>query len=110
MQQTNPNRQIPRPTRQPPKQPRQRQTSRKSQQSGDKDVIQERSPHNRHQSCQSQKLQNGSIVYELNNPESTQWICKEKAEFTKHYSDSSIIKDKSVSIIVEYVPIAHNPD
>jgi len=58
----------------------------------------------------AKKLQNGGIVYELNNPESAQWMWKEKAEFMKHYSKSSIIKDKSVSIIVEYVPIAHSPD
>jgi len=58
----------------------------------------------------AKKLQNSGIIYELNNPESAQWLCKEKAEFMKHYGKSSIIKDKSVLIIVEYIPIAHNPD
>jgi len=58
----------------------------------------------------AKKLQNGGIVYELNSPESAQWLRKDKAEFTKHFGESLIIKDKSVSIIVEYVPIAHNPD
>ena len=53
----------------------------------------------------AKKLQNGSIVYELNNLESAQWVRKEKAEFAKHYGETVIIKDKSVSIIVEYVPL-----
>ena len=58
----------------------------------------------------AKKLQNGSIVYELINPESATWLCKEKAEFTKHYGEATVMKDKSVSILVEYVPITHNPD
>jgi len=58
----------------------------------------------------AKKLQNGGIVYELNKPELAQWLRKEKVEFTKHYGESSIIKDKSVSIIVEYIPVTHNPD
>jgi len=58
----------------------------------------------------AKKLQNGSIIYELNNPESSQWLCKEKAEFMKHYGESSIIKDKSVLVIVEYIPVTNNPD
>jgi len=35
---------------------------------------------------------------------------KEKTEFTKHYDRASIIKDKAVSILIEYIPITHNPD
>src|SRR5882724_6646035 len=58
----------------------------------------------------AKKLQNGGIVYELNSPESATWLRKEKIEFTKHYDGASIIKDKAVSILVEYVPITHNPD
>src|SRR5882724_5349381 len=41
----------------------------------------------------AKKLQNGGIVYELNNPESAQWMWKEKAEFMKHFGESLIIKD-----------------
>ena len=58
----------------------------------------------------AKKLQNGGVIYELNNPEATQWLCKKKTDFTKHFGDTSVIKDKSVSIIGEYVPITHNPD
>jgi len=58
----------------------------------------------------AKKLQNGGIVYELNNPESTIWLQKEKAEFTKHYGKASVMKDKSVLVLVEYVPVTHNPD
>jgi len=58
----------------------------------------------------AKKLQNGGIVYELNSPESATWLRKEKTEFTKHYDGASIIKDKAVSILVEYIPITHNPD
>jgi len=57
----------------------------------------------------AKKLQNSGIIYELNNPESALWLCKEKVEFTKHYSEASVLKDKSV-LVVEYVPIIHNPD
>jgi len=31
-------------------------------------------------------------------------------DLTKHFSDTSVIKDKSVSIIGEYDPVTHNPD
>ena len=58
----------------------------------------------------AKKLQNGGIVYELINPESATWLHKEKAEFTKHYGEAMVMKDKSVSILVEYVPITHNLD
>jgi len=58
----------------------------------------------------AKKLQNGSIVYKLNNPESALWLHKEKAEFMKHYGKASVMEDKSVSVIVEYIPVTHNPD
>ena len=58
----------------------------------------------------AKKLQNGGIAYKLNNLESTLWLRKEKVEFMKHYRKALVIKDKSVSVIVEYIPVAHNPD
>ena len=58
----------------------------------------------------AKKLQNGGIVYKLINPESATWLRKEKAKFTKHYGKAAVMKDKSVSILVEYIPVTHNPD
>jgi len=51
-------------------------------------------------------LQKDGVIYELNNPEAATWLHQEKADFTKHFSKSSVIKDKTVSVIAEYVPIA----
>jgi len=56
------------------------------------------------------RLQNGGVVYDLNNPEAATWLRKEKTDFTKHFGGASVIKDKTVSIIAEYIPIAHNTD
>jgi len=58
----------------------------------------------------AKKLQNGGVVYKLNNPEATHWLCQKKADFTKHFGDTSVIKEKSVLIIGEYIPVTHNPD
>jgi len=58
----------------------------------------------------AKKLQNGRVVYKFNNPEAAQWLRKKKADFTKHFGNTSVIKDKSVSIIGKYVPVTHNPD
>ena len=65
---------------------------------------------NRGKIIRAKKLQNSRVIYELNNPEATIWLCQEKFEFTKHFGKSLVIKDKTVSVIAEYVPIAHNPD
>ena len=58
----------------------------------------------------AKKLQNGRVIYELNNPEATIWLCQEKVNFTKHFGKSLVINDKTVSVIAEYVPFTHNPD
>src|SRR5882724_3177545 len=56
------------------------------------------------------RLQNGGVVYDLNNPEAATWLHKEKTDFTKHFGGASVIKDKKVSVIAKYIPIAHNTD
>ena len=58
----------------------------------------------------AKKLQNSGVVYKLNNPEAASWLCQAKANFTKHFGGALVIKDKTVSVIAEYVPIAHNTD
>ena len=58
----------------------------------------------------AKKLQNGGVVYKLNNLEAALWLCQEKVNFTKHFGESSVIKDRMILVISEYVPITHNPD
>jgi len=58
----------------------------------------------------AKRLQNGGVVYKLDSPETAAWICKEKVAFTNHFSAASVVKDKAVSVLIEYVPVAHNPD
>ena len=58
----------------------------------------------------AKKLQNGGVVYELNNPEAASWLRQEKPNFTKIFGESAVIKDKTTMVIAEYVPIAHNPN
>jgi len=58
----------------------------------------------------AKRLQNGGVVYKLNSQEASLWLGEDKVDFTKHFSESLVIKDKVVSVIVEHIPIAHNPD
>jgi len=38
------------------------------------------------------------------------WPQKEKAAFTANLGGTSVVRVRAVSVIVEYVPVAHNPD
>jgi len=38
------------------------------------------------------------------------WLRKEKVVFIEHFCGTSIVREKMVSVILEYVPITHNPD
>ena len=38
------------------------------------------------------------------------WLRKEKAMFMEKFEGTSVVKEKLVSVMVEYVPVAHTPD
>ena len=42
----------------------------------------------------AKKLQNSRVVYELNNPEAASWLHQKKANFTKHFSESAVIRTR----------------
>ena len=50
------------------------------------------------------------MVYELNSPETTTWLRKEKDTFMVNFGRTSMVKVKSVAMLIEYVPISHSPD
>jgi len=56
------------------------------------------------------KLHNGGVVFELNNVETAQWVRVEKTAFTDNFGGTSLVREQAISVIVEYVPVAHNPD
>src|SRR5882724_303942 len=56
------------------------------------------------------KLRNGGVVYELNTPVVAAWLRQAKASFMEKFGGMSIVKEKMVSVMVEYVPVAHAPD
>jgi hypothetical protein len=58
----------------------------------------------------ARKLTNGGIVFDLNTIEATRWIQKNKGTFTPNCGATAIVKDRALSVIVEYVPIAHSTD
>jgi len=55
-------------------------------------------------------LQNRGIVYELSSLQVTCWVSKEKAAFMAGFDRTLVIKDRAVSMIVEYMPVTHSPD
>src|SRR5882724_13430043 len=58
----------------------------------------------------AKKLNNGGVVYELDEPETTSWVRKEKAAFTASFGSSAIMRDRAISVPVEFVPVAHSLD
>ena len=56
------------------------------------------------------KLANGGIVFDLATNEINEWIQTNKKEFINKFSTAAIMKDHTVSIIVEYIPTNHTPD
>jgi len=56
------------------------------------------------------RLWNGGILYELDTPEVAMWLRREKGTFMEGFGGSSIMKEKTMAILVEYVPTSHSPD
>ena len=56
------------------------------------------------------KLRNGGVVYELSNPEAAKWLGWECAAFAVNFGGISMLKERVVAIISEFVPISYNPD
>ena len=56
------------------------------------------------------RLHNGGVVYKLDSPSMVAWLCRERDSFTARFSRMSIVRDKAIPIIVEYVPISHRTD
>ena len=55
-------------------------------------------------------LANSGVVYESNVPDAAQWVQENKRSFVDKFSSMSVIKDRTVSVIVEYVPVGHVPE
>ena len=58
----------------------------------------------------AKKLYNGGVILELNSPKVVQWLRKEKAIFAEEFGDMSVVKDREITVIIEYVLILHSPD
>ncbi|KAF8483198.1 hypothetical protein JB92DRAFT_2763031 [Gautieria morchelliformis] len=58
----------------------------------------------------AKKLANGGIVFDLETVEAARWIQANKIAFLSKFSGTAMIKDRALSVIVEYVPLNHSPD
>ncbi|KAF8482316.1 hypothetical protein JB92DRAFT_3268538, partial [Gautieria morchelliformis] len=58
----------------------------------------------------AKKLANGGIVFDLDTEEAVKWIQQNKESFLSKFSGTATIKDRALSVIVEYVPLGHAPD
>jgi len=58
----------------------------------------------------AKRLHNGGVVYELDKPETARWVRREKAIFTAGFGRTAVVKERAISVIVKFVPIAHSPD
>jgi len=58
----------------------------------------------------AKKLHNGRVVFELSDNVMAQWVRKEKATFTSTFGSTSVVRMRSILVIVEYVPMSHSPD
>jgi len=56
------------------------------------------------------KLNNGGVVYELDKPETTSWVREEKAAFTARFGGLVVVRDRAISVLVEFVPVTHSPE
>ena len=56
------------------------------------------------------KLRNRGVVYELSDPEAAKWLRWEHAAFAVNFGGMSVLKERVVAIIIEFVPISYNPD
>jgi hypothetical protein len=58
----------------------------------------------------AKKLTNGGIMLDLNKMEAARWVQQNKSTFTTNFGATAVVKDRAVSLIVEYVPISHSPE
>jgi hypothetical protein len=58
----------------------------------------------------AKKLTNGGIVFDMGMPEVSNHIQHHKQDFLQRFSASAIAKERSVSVIVEYILVSHSPD
>src|SRR5882724_1603692 len=57
----------------------------------------------------AKKLNNRGVVYELNKPETASWVRKDKAAFTAGFGSSAVMRDRAISVLVEFLQVAHSP-
>jgi len=58
----------------------------------------------------AKRLHNGGVVYELDSPETATWLCRDRAVFIEKFRGTSIVRDKAIPVLVEYVPTSHSTD
>jgi hypothetical protein len=58
----------------------------------------------------AKRLANGGIVLELRTAEGARWMQQHKRQFMEKFSGTTIMKDRTVSVIIEYVPLTHSPE
>src|SRR5882724_198543 len=58
----------------------------------------------------ARKLRNGGVVYELSDPEAAKWLRWECVAFVVNFGGMSMLKERVVTIIVQFVHISYNPD
>jgi len=58
----------------------------------------------------AKKLRNSGVTYELCSMEAAKWLRGVRTAFMANFGGTSIVKDRGVSVIVEYVLILHNPE
>jgi hypothetical protein len=58
----------------------------------------------------AKKLANGGIVFDLDTEEAARWIQANKSKFVSKFSGTATIKDRALTVIVEYVPLSHSPE
>ena len=58
----------------------------------------------------AKRLRNGGVVYEFDSPETATWLRRDRTAFTEKFGGMSIVRDKAIPILVEYVPTSHSTD
>src|SRR5882672_10118906 len=50
------------------------------------------------------------MVYEFDSPETATWLRRDRTAFTEKFGGTSIVRDKAIPMLVEYVPTLHSTD
>jgi len=58
----------------------------------------------------ARQLRNGGVLYELNNAKAATWLQNKKVTFIEQYGAMLVMKEKAISVMMEYVPTSHSPD